>query len=379
MAPKRPLTSEELEERRRRHAAAQRRWQAAITDAERECLLQQALEERRRRHAATQRRWYAARTDAERERLLQQKREAERRRLSGMDEEQLARRKQLQRERYHARIHNMSAEQNQRRSANIHAVKQEPRQSPTTSAGEFGDSSETLPKAEITKKPRHHCGVVGCTKPTKPLHRIPQNLELRRMWLERIGLLESETRTFLFVCQRHFAADAYTLNPDLLKDMGFTTRYYLRADAVPSLFLPSDPKQEALQETLQRQTTAETQSQAPLRQYRRLRPKGTMSTQTQTAPYQRTVRAQASPLPKGKDSGMQVDLDFGVSAGTQTDVLPVVTCTTQNTEQKAASPSDQTCDCSCHRVCHCSCQKRAVNTIATQTITIGSMVSMWTS
>lgn len=377
MAPKRQLTAEELEERRRRHAAAQRRWQAAITDAERECLLQQALEERRRRHAETQRRWYAARTDAERERLLQQKREAERRRVSCMDEEQLARRKQRQRERHSARIHNMSAERNQRRSANIHAVKQEPPQSPTTSAGESGDSSETLPKAEIRKKPRHHCVVVGCTKPTKPLHRMPQNLELRRMWLERIGLLESETRTFLFVCQRHFAADAYTLNPDLLKDMGFTTRYYLRADAVPSLFLPSDPKQEAQQETLQRQTTAETQPRAPLRQYGRLRPKGTVS--TQTAPYQRTVRAQASPLAKGKDSGMQVDLDFGVSAGTQTDVLAVVTCTTQNTEQNAASPSDQTCDCSCHRVCHCSCQKRAVNTIATQTTTIESMVSMGTS
>lgn len=259
----------------------------------------------------------------------------------------------------------------------IHAVKQEPPQSPTTSAGESGDSFETLPKAEVTKKPRHHCVVVGCTKPTKPLHRMPQNLELRRMWLERIGLLESETRTFLFVCQRHFAADAYTLNPDLLKDMGFTTRYYLRADAVPSLFLPSDPKQEAQQETLQRQTTAETQPRAPLRQYGRLRPKGTVS--TQTAPYQRTVRAQASPLAKGKDSGMQVDLDFGVSVGTQTDVLAVVTCTTQNTEQNAASPSDQTCDCSCHRVCHCSCQKRAVNTIATQTTTIESMVSMGTS
>ncbi|XP_050023659.1 uncharacterized protein [Dermacentor andersoni] len=259
----------------------------------------------------------------------------------------------------------------------IHAVKQEPPQSPTTSAGESGESSGISPKAEIGKKSRHRCAVVGCTKPTKPLHRMPQNLELRRKWLEIIGLLESETRTFLFVCKRHFAADAYTLNPDLLQDMGFTTRYYLRADAVPSLFLPSDLKQEAQQETPQSHSTAETQPQAPLRQYGRIRPRGTMS--TQTAPYQRTVRAQATPLAKGKDADMQADLDFGVSAGTQTDDLALFTRTTQNIEQNAASPPDRTCDCSCHRVCHCSCRQSAVNSIATQTTTIGSVICLWTS
>ncbi|XP_065294002.1 uncharacterized protein [Dermacentor albipictus] len=260
----------------------------------------------------------------------------------------------------------------------IHAVKQEPPQSPTTSAGESGDRPEISSKADNDKKSRNRCSVVGCTKFTRPLHRMPQNLELRRKWLEIIGLLESETRNFLYVCKRHFAADAYTLNPDLLQDMGFTTRYYLRADAVPSLFLPSDLKQEAQQETPQSHTTAETQPQAPLRQYGRIRPKGTIS--TQTAPYQRTVRAQASPLAKGKDADMQVDLDLGVSsAGTQTDDLALFTRTTQNIEQNAASPSDQTCDCSCHRMCHCSCRQSAVNSIATQATTIGSVICLWTS
>ncbi|XP_075528551.1 uncharacterized protein LOC142560382 isoform X1 [Dermacentor variabilis] len=345
------------------------------------------LEERRRRHAAVQRRWYAARTGAERERLLERKREAERRRYSSLDEEQLAQRKQRRREKDLARIYStlyllhagtrVEVAEAVHQSDNIHAVKQEPLQSPTTSAGESGYRPEISPKADIDKKSRHRCAVVGCTKPTKPLHRMPQNPELRRKWLEIIGLLESETRTFLFVCKRHFAADAYTLNPDLLQDMGFTTRYYLRADAVPSLFLPSDLKQEAQQETPQSHTTAETQPQAPLRQYGRIRPRGTMS--TQTAPYQRTIRAQASPLAKGKDADMQADLDFGISAGTQTDDLAVSTCTTQNIEQNAASPSDQACDCSCHRVCHCSCRQSAVNSIAIQTTTIGSVICLWTS
>ncbi|XP_037527640.1 uncharacterized protein LOC119404972 isoform X1 [Rhipicephalus sanguineus] len=212
---------------------------------------------------------------------------------------------------------------------------------------------QSLPEASILKQPWRHCAVVGCTKPTQPMHRMPQKDELLCKWLKLIGLPKSETRTFLFVCQRHFAADAYTQNPDLQEDMGFTARYYLRSDAMPSLSLPSEPYIEEEEETLMNQTTAaservaEAPPRAPLRQYGRRRPRGTVT--TQTAHYQCTVGVQASTLAMGRYFGVQA-CSFGISMGTQTEVQPAATCTIQN----AASLSDPMCNCGVDEPCHCS-------------------------
>ncbi|XP_049275104.1 uncharacterized protein LOC119404972 isoform X3 [Rhipicephalus sanguineus] len=224
---------------------------------------------------------------------------------------------------------------------------------PTTSAADSGYSSDASTEASILKQPWRHCAVVGCTKPTQPMHRMPQKDELLCKWLKLIGLPKSETRTFLFVCQRHFAADAYTQNPDLQEDMGFTARYYLRSDAMPSLSLPSEPYIEEEEETLMNQTTAaservaEAPPRAPLRQYGRRRPRGTVT--TQTAHYQCTVGVQASTLAMGRYFGVQA-CSFGISMGTQTEVQPAATCTIQN----AASLSDPMCNCGVDEPCHCS-------------------------
>ncbi|KAL1430765.1 hypothetical protein MTO96_002364 [Rhipicephalus appendiculatus] len=158
---------------------------------------------------------------------------------------------------------------------------------PTTPAADSSNSSDASTEASFVKQPWRYCAVVGCTKPTQPMHRMPQKDELRRKWLKLIGLPKSETRIFLFVCQRHFAPDAYTRNPDLQKDMGFTARYYLRSDAMPSLSLPSESNlEEVEEETSPKQTAsacervAEAQRRAPLRQYGRRHPRGTVTTQT---------------------------------------------------------------------------------------------------
>lgn len=117
-------------------------------------------------------------------------------------------------------------------------------------------------------------------------------------------------------------------------------------------------------------------SQAPLRQYGRTRPRGTVTTQTPS--YQRSVGEQASALTIGRNAGVQVDLKGGVSVsmGTQTEVLPAATCTIRRDEGNAASFLDQLRDCSTHKTCHCSCRQHIVNTTAAQTVTVEGTLSM---
>lgn len=205
---------------------------------------------------------------------------------------------------------------------------------PTTNAPNSGTSSGASTETIAVKQPWRYCAVVGCAKPTQPMHRMPQTGELRRKWLKLIGLPKSETRIFLFVCQRHFAPDAYTRNPDLQKDMGFSARNYLRSDAMPSLSLPSEPNLEEVEEEMlpkitesAREAIDEVQCRAPLRQYGRRRPRGSVT--TQTAYHQCTVGVQAFTLVVGKNVGVQA-CSFNLTVGTQTEVQPAAMCTVQN-------------------------------------------------
>ncbi|KAL3199370.1 hypothetical protein MRX96_014016 [Rhipicephalus microplus] len=68
---------------------------------------------------------------------------------------------------------------------------------------------------------------------------------------------------------------------------------------------------------------------------------------TQTAPYQSSVRVQASTLPVGWNVGVQTRT-FSISVGTQTKAW----CSAKRTSQKIhASSSDQMRDCSTHEPC----------------------------
>ncbi|KAL3199372.1 hypothetical protein MRX96_014018 [Rhipicephalus microplus] len=141
---------------------------------------------------------------------------------------------------------------------------------------------------------------------------------------------------------------------NLQKDMGFSARNYLRLDAMPSLSLPSEPNlEEVEEETLPKITASareaidEVQRQAPLRQYGRRRPRGSVT--TQTAYHQCTVGVQAFTLVVGRNVGVQA-CSFNLTVGTQTEVQPAAMCTVQN----AASSSDPMCGCGALEPCHCS-------------------------
>lgn len=260
---------------------------------------------------------YLAKRGLEREEMLARQREAKRRRKAAMSAEEHAEHLAKQRDAW------------QRRRAAKHAAKKA-LQSPSTSAAGSSDGSETQgsaknvrtvvetqgyevlsirhlgsssalaitfkgKQADMNKKLRiRNCMVVGCTKTTKPLHQVPQNYELRRAWLERIGIPPSDTRTYIYVCGRHFAISAHMLNPDLVDKSDFACRWRLRPDAVPTLFLPTDS--------------------APLQQYSCHCARGTVF--TQTTPSQRTVGEQTSTMAMHRDAGTQMGRH--VTTATQT-------------------------------------------------------------
>ncbi|XP_077536519.1 uncharacterized protein LOC144148874 isoform X2 [Haemaphysalis longicornis] len=91
----------------------------------------------------------------------------------------------------------------------------------------------------MSAKTRTRCSVVGCETSDKSNHVVPQQPELRKVWLQRIGLRTTDTRKFIYVCDRHFSPDAYSMNPQLMRAMGFSRKQQLRTDAVPTLHLPT--------------------------------------------------------------------------------------------------------------------------------------------
>lgn len=99
---------------------------------------------------------------------------------------------------------------------------------------------------EMSARTKNRCAVVGCVGSDKSNHVVPQQPELRKVWLQRIGLRTTDTRKFIYVCNRHFSTDAYNMNPQLMRAMGFSRRQQLRTDAVPTLHLPTPKEGELL-------------------------------------------------------------------------------------------------------------------------------------
>lgn len=91
------------------------------------------------------------------------------------------------------------------------------------------------------KEGRKRCSIVGCgdSDRDRSKHLVPQEPELRKIWLRLIGLTPSDARRYIYVCgRRHFANEAYSINPNLMQTMGFGRKQQLRFDAVPALHLP---------------------------------------------------------------------------------------------------------------------------------------------
>ncbi|KAK8778880.1 hypothetical protein V5799_019776 [Amblyomma americanum] len=91
-----------------------------------------------------------------------------------------------------------------------------------------------------------HCAVSGCDGIASDgsrniLHQVPQDAGLRKAWLLLIGKPLSEKRLSIYVCGRHFSADAYNYNPDVIRNLGVPAKLCLRKGVLPTLFLPTLP------------------------------------------------------------------------------------------------------------------------------------------
>lgn len=179
-------------------------------------------------------------------------------------------------------------------------------------------------------KPKRRCAVDGCKASegdTEVHHRLPPHGELRKSWLRCIGLSVSEKRKCVYVCGRHFAADAYQRSPEVMKSMGFASRVLLKPNAMPTLHLPSVRPGTVSQQNLQGPSTSTASSIASA--------EATPSTQachctchqnllraaaTQTAEFQWTASTQTEEQSsRNRGARKKIDVKRRVAVGTQTD------------------------------------------------------------
>ncbi|KAH6926751.1 hypothetical protein HPB50_021461 [Hyalomma asiaticum] len=105
-------------------------------------------------------------------------------------------------------------------------------------------AAQTTPECPSTSTTHHSCSVVGCQpsdwQREQSQHRVPTQGSRRAEWLRRMGLPLSDGRQDLRVCGRHFTPADYHHNFTMMQQFGVSMRKYpLRADALPSLFLPT--------------------------------------------------------------------------------------------------------------------------------------------
>ncbi|XP_077549571.1 uncharacterized protein LOC144162784 isoform X1 [Haemaphysalis longicornis] len=177
--------------------------------------------------------------------------------------------------------------------------------------------------------PKRRCAVLGCKASEGPdtqvLYSLPNDSERRQAWLLRIGLSVTDKRKSVYVCGRHFAAEAYQGSPELVKSMGFASRVLLRPTAMPTLHLPPVPAP-----TMQRPSTSATPGitspepmpTPPACQCACHPPLHT--TATQTAVFQWEASTQTEQQGSTKNNATQVNLEakVRVAVGTQTDECP---------------------------------------------------------
>ena len=75
----------------------------------------------------------------------------------------------------------------------------------------------------------------GCGR---SLHCFPKNKTVRLAWIAAVRRPNFQPTTFSPICSWHFAPSAFTMDPELATQCGYT-KMSLRSDGVPTEHLPS--------------------------------------------------------------------------------------------------------------------------------------------